>query len=388
MISPRAGWPLLLAIFLDLAGFGMVIPDIQTRLEGFGAMGWLIGAVLAAYFLVQLIVSPLWGRLSDRVGRKPVPLTCGVLSALSMLVYGAAHGITVVLFSRILAGVAAANVVVAQAYFADMTDAAARPAAMGRVGAATTAGLILGPALGGWLAALGGNSLLGCVAAGASFLGTLWIALAVPHTRPTDRREPGKPVGRHGLALLRQAPSLRFLFLLGAVAFFALACLEGTFGRLIKQKLGYGPAQFGLLFGYEALLAVLVQTLLLPRITDRTGARRLLCLAFLLQGLGLAATPFMPSLAGLFLTSTVYAAGAGCLMPTLNLLCSVAAPATREGEVFGLLQSVHSVGFLLGPILGGALFDWRWESPYLLAGAVLVGAGGLSVSRRAVAQGL
>lgn len=387
MTFPHAGWPLLLAVFLDLVGFGMVIPDIQTRLEGFGATGWLIGAVLAAYFLVQVVVSPLWGRLSDRVGRKPVLLACGFLSALSMLLYAFAHGITVVLLSRGLAGVAAANVVVAQAYFADVTDEAARPAVMGRVGAATTAGLILGPALGGWLAALGGNYLLGVVAAGASGLGTVWIGLAVPHTAPVGRREPGKPAVRHGLALLRQAPSLRFLFLLGAVASFALACLEGTFGRLIKQKLGYGPEQFGLLFGYEALLAVLVQTLLLPKISDRLGARRLLCLAFFLQGLGLAATPFMPNMAGLFLTSTVYATGAGCMMPTLNLLCSVAAPATREGEVFGLLQSVRSVGFLLGPILGGALFDWRWESPYLLAGVVLFGAGSLSLSRKAVSQG-
>lgn len=381
MSFPHAGWFLLMAILLDLAGFGMVIPDIQTRLESFGAPGWLIGVVLASYFLTQFLVSPLWGRLSDRVGRKPVLVSCGLLSALSLLVYAFAKGVGLLLFSRVLAGVAAANVVVAQAYFADVTDDEARSTAMGRVGGATTAGLILGPALGGWLASAGGNHLLGLVAAGTSFVGALGIVLAVPRATSMAASETGRASGASELSLLREVPALRFLFLLGAVAFFALACLEGTFGRLIKHKFGYGPSEFGLLFGYEALIGVIVQVLLLPKISERLDSRWLLCLAFLLQGLGLAVTPFMPSLSGLFLASTVYAVGGGCVMPTLNSLCSMAAPARREGEMFGLLQSVRSLGFLLGPILGGVLFDWHREAPYLLAGAVLAGAAILSVHR-------
>lgn len=381
MSFPRAGWFLLLAILLDLAGFGMVIPDIQTRLESFGASGWLIGAVLASYFLAQSLMSPLWGRLSDRAGRKPILVSCGLLSALSMLVYAFANSVGLILFSRVLAGVAAANVVIAQAYLADVTDEETRPVAMGRAGAATTTGLILGPALGGWLASVGGNFLLGLVAAGVSFTGALGIALAVPRTAPMTKLETGEPLRPPKVSLVRAAPSLRFLFFLSAISLSALACLEGTFGRLIKHKFGYGPEQFGILFGYEALLGVIVQALLLPKFTAVLGPPRLLCWAFLIQGLGLAATPFMPNLSGLFLASAFYAVGAGCAMPTLNGLCSLAAPARREGEMFGLLQSVRSLGFLLGPILGGALFDWRREAPYLLAGAVLLGAGALSGSR-------
>ncbi|MCX6379700.1 MAG: MFS transporter [Armatimonadetes bacterium] len=183
-ISRLTELPLLFAIFLDMVGFGMVLPDIQTRLDSFGAKGWLIGGVLASYFLIQMAVSPLWGRLSDHVGRKPVLVLCGWLSAGSMAVYAFAHGINGILLSRVLAGFAAANVVVAQAYIADVTPEENRTEAMGRIGVATTAGLIFGPVIGGWLATLGGNTLLGFVAASASGLGALWIGLVVPSVDP------------------------------------------------------------------------------------------------------------------------------------------------------------------------------------------------------------
>ncbi len=379
----KAEYPLLFAIFLDMMGFGMVLPDVQLRLEAFRAPGWLIGAVLAAYFLTQLLVSPLWGRASDRIGRKPVLLLCGGLSAGSMLLYGFAHGVAGILSSRVLAGVAAANVVVAQAYLADTTDEATRTAAMGRVGVATTAGLILGPVLGGWLASAGGNLLLGSVAAGASLLGVIWIGFAVPGCKPAPA--PGKP--RHvyliDISLLQGDPALRRLFGLAAAAFFALACLEGTFGRLIRYRFGYGVFEFGLIFSYEALLGVWVQAVLLKRIPDRWAGYPLLRAGYVMQGVGLALTPFAPNLAGLFVTSALYAVGMGLATPTLNGLCSAATPQERQGEMFGLLQAARSAGFLLGPIAGGALFDWKPASPYLLAGAVAIAVGLLATLRGA-----
>src|SRR5688572_16075672 len=155
--SLRAELPLLLAVFLDLVGFGMAFPDIQLRAEKFGAPGVLIGLLLSSYFIVQILASPRWGRLSDHVGRKPVLLTCTALSVLSMLAYAFASSLWLILLSRIFAGLAAANVVVAQAYIADTSTEADRAAKMGRIGAAITAGLIAGPALGGYLAHVGGN---------------------------------------------------------------------------------------------------------------------------------------------------------------------------------------------------------------------------------------
>jgi MFS family permease len=372
--------PILGLVFLDLVGFGMILPDIQTRLESYGARGWLIGSLLASYFLIQMLASPLWGRVSDRLGRKPVLLLCGLFSALSMLIYALADSVVWVLLSRVLAGMGAANVVAAQAFLADRTPESQRAAALGRMSAATTSGLIFGPALGGWLSALGGNALLGVMAAGASGLGTLWVAVSVPGGPPPQARAPRGPNSPVDFALLKELPALRSLFLLAALALLALACLEGTFGRLIRHQLGYGPLEFGLLFGFEALLSVAAQALLLAPLSARLRPVLLLRLAYCLQGAGLALMPFAPNLAGLFAACALYAVGIGLANPALNTLCSALTPADRQGEMFGLLQSVRAFGFLLGPVLGGILFDWRVEAPYLLAGAVMFCAGWLAAT--------
>ncbi len=371
-------YPLLFAVFLDLVGFGMVIPDVQTRLEAFGAKGGLIGLVLASYFLTQIIVSPQWGRYSDKVGRKPVLVLCGFLSALSLLAYAFANTTPLILLSRLLAGFAAANTVVAQAYLADTTSTEAeRTAAMGRVGAAITAGLMLGPVLGGWLASVGGNRLLGLAAASASGFSALWIVFALPKAAPIEPSKLSKSFRRSGLTLLRDAPRLRPLLALAVVSYFALACLEGTFGRLIHRRLGLGPAQFGWIFAYESFLGVVVQTVALAWITNRLklSVRSLLRGGYALQSVGLAMTPFAPNLLALFGCSTFYGLGAGVANPTLNAQCSQATPEERQGEMFGLLQGARSTGFLIGPILGGLLFDWHAQSPYIMAGLVLLIVG-------------
>ena len=315
------------------------------------AHGWQIGGVFAVYFLVQMALSPLWGQWSDRIGRKPIIIVCGMLSAGSMLAYALAHGVWGVLGSRILAGLGGANVVVAQAYLADTTDEEGRAAAMGRMGAATTGGLILGPALGGWLAARGGSGLVGSVAASASAVGVVWVWLGVPRGVVPQAKE--KP--RHkffDFSLLQDAPALRRLFVVASLGFFVLACLEGTFGRLIHHNLGFGPKEFGLIFGYEALVGVVVQGALLDRISHRISPPLLLRLGYLLQGVELGITPFMPGLAALFGASTLFAVGTGLANPTLNTLCSEATPQPRQGEMFGLLQSAPFLRLLVWPHRG------------------------------------
>ncbi len=276
----------------------------------------------------------------------------------------------------ILAGLAAANTVAAQAYLADRTEnKEERVAAMGRVGATLTAGLLFGPALGGWLSGIGGNLLLGLVAASASGIGALWIAVTlapVPPKIATDTVSPTPTSPEVGLSLLRDVPRLRSLLVLASVAFLALACLEGTFGRLIRHRLGLGPLEFGLIFGYESLVSVLIQSAGIAWVASRLSPGRILGIGFLLQGVGLALTPFAPNLAALFAVSTPYAIGTALATPTLNSLCSGVTPPERQGEMFGLLQGARSAGFLVGPTVGGLLFDWRPEAPYLAAGVILV----------------
>jgi MFS family permease len=366
---------LLLAIFLDLVGFGMAFPDVQLRAEAFGAPGWLIGIVLSSYFLTQFLVSPHWGRLSDRIGRKPVLAFCTTLSALSMVVYAYAQTIELILASRVVAGLAAANVVVAQAYLAETTSGSQRQKAMGQMSAAILLGLIAGPALGGLLADLGGNWLMGWSAAGASALSLAWILVAVPGRRPLEEREPGKaPVFAYGI--LKDVPGLRSVFWIAAAGWFALACLEGTFGRLIKHNLGYGQLEFGILFSYESGVGALMG-LVVAWVSARLLHGGTLRLGYVLMGLGLGIMPLARSFFELLVAGTLFAIGTGLTNPTLNTVGSLLTPENRQGELFGVLQATRSVGFLVGPTLGGALFDWRPWAPYVLATAVAFGAAAL-----------
>lgn len=372
--------PVLLAIFLDLIGFGMAFPDIQLRAQALGASGLVIGLLLASLFAVQFIVSPKWGALSDRVGRKPIVVACTVLSALSMLVYATTNSLWGILFSRILGGLAAANVVVAQAYLADNTDESERATVMGRISAAISIGLIVGPFLGGQLVEIGGSRLMGLTAAAASGFGALTLLVGMKHDRPKETREPGKaPI--IDLRLLRDLPDLRPMFILAAVAWFALACLEGTFGRLLAVRYSFPLTELGMtftkpqgasgaIFGMESLISFAIQGLLFGWLSRRVGDRTLLRLGYVCQGVGLLLTPFAPFLGLLFAFSAIYSVGGALTGPTVNTICSNLTPEKRQGELFGLLQAARSLGFLVGPMLGGVLFDWSPAAPYVLAGGV------------------
>ena len=388
---------MLAAVFLDLVGFGMVFPDIQTRAErflpGVASPGVWIGLLLAASFAVQLLASPRWGRLSDSVGRRPVLVGCQLLSAFALLVYGSAESYGLLLVSRVLSGLGAANVAVAQAYVADLAggaggDAAERTGGMGRVSAAISAGLVMGPAAGGFLAHAGGNRLIGIVGASLSGIGGLAAYLTMRRTGP---RPPESSSERWGarrraaldLSLLGRYPAIRPLVLVSVVASFALATLEGTFGRLIKRMLGFGEIEFGIVFSYESLLGVLMGAVLLGFVAMRLPQTRLLRVAFVLQGVGLALNPlagplapWVPGMATLLFASTLYALGAGAANPTIAAAVSAEVPERHQGELFGVLQIARNFGFVVGPILGGRLFDLAPAAPYLFAGLVSLAAAG------------
>ncbi|HSI71578.1 MAG TPA: MFS transporter [Fimbriimonas sp.] len=380
MLRWRIEAPLLVALLLDLLGFGMIIADFQLRAEKLMPAGWptgaVIGGLLASTFVTQVIVSPRWGVASDRLGRKLVIVACTALSAAAMFVFAGAQGVLWLLVSRILAGLGGANVAIGQAIISDHLEDEHRAAALGRIGAAISAGLILGPVLGGVLAVVGANHLVGLVAGALSTVAALLLAIFLPSTKPTGHTEIGKtPI--IDLRLIRDYPRLRALVLIAAVSWFSLAMLEGTFARLLKDLFNYDQRHFGALFGYESLIAVVVQGVFLGWISKRVKETPLLRTAYILQGLGLGLTPaavfvqplVMP-LAALFVASTFFALGSALANPTVNSACSHLAPKERQGELFGVLQSARSVGFLAGPLLGGILFDFKSWLPYVIAAGV------------------
>lgn len=362
-------WPLFFAIFLDLVGFGMAFIDLQFRAEVYGASSEGIGLILASYSAVQLVVSPIWGRISDRVGRKPILLICTFLSAMSMLVYAFFPTIIGIIVSRVLAGFAAANVVVGQAYLVDVTNEEQRKGAMGRVNAAILLGLILGPTVGGEIVTRWGSQMLGLVAAAASLLSSLWIWVGIPHLEPREIVEPGKKNLIFNFSILRQVPGLLNLFAVTFAGWFVLACLEGTFGRLIQHNLGYGQREFGWVFSYESLLGAGISASL-GWFAARASQLNLLRVGYMFQGIGVAMFPLAPNLWVIFIASSIYAFGLGICTPTANAVLSSATPEERQGELFGVIQAARSFGFLFGPFLGGYLFGIRPSSPYFLAAGV------------------
>jgi len=361
---------ILLAIFLDLFGFGMLIPDIQFRAERLGMTGWEIGAALTTTFVIQFVVSPLWGRASDRLGRKPILLACAALSASGLFTYGIATLPIVIVISRVLSGFGGANVSIAQAYMADRSTSAGRTGAMGRIGAAVSAGLIAGPASLSLPALRHIN--VGLTAGMLSAAGVVAL-LFLPAGAPVTTGEPErKPI--FDFSLLRTLPALRSLVIVAAVAWFSLAMLEGTFGRLIERTLGFHRLEFGRVFALEAVVGVVAQGLILAWLAKRTRPDPRLRISYLLQGAGLALTPYVLNLPSLFGVSALYALGSAVANGTVNGLCSLATPEDRQGELFGLLQGARSVGFAIGPILGGIVFDLRPQAPYLLAGGTCLAA--------------
>lgn len=365
-MARASSFALLLLVFLDLVGFGMVIADVQIRAERFGAKGWLIGAVLASMFVVQILVSPLWGQLADRIGRKPVVLVCTAISAVSMVVYGMAGDIWWILASRILAGLAAANVAVSQAWISQATPEADRTAAMGRMGAAVSAGLIVGPAIGGALAKFGGNAAVGYVAAACSVLGVLAVAVSAQDVLgKRSKDDPKLPLS----ALLREK-ALVALMIVSSIAWLALACLEGTFARLLEHRWQQDQLAFGAVFGFESAVSFAVQAWILGSLAKRMSDRRLVVVGLILQGVGLATMPYFPIFGLVFIASALYSFGSALFGPSINAWCGKLTPDQLKGTMFGGLQAARSFGFIVGPIAGGALFDWNNGAPYLLAGVV------------------
>jgi len=368
--------PVLVAIALDLAAFGMAFTDIALRARSYGAASWFVGLILSSYFLFQIVMSPRWGAVGDRFGKKPVAVACTALSAASMVVYALMPNLTGIIVSRVLAGFAAANVAVVQASVAGATSGENRSKAMGWMSAAINAGLIVGFAGGGFIASHGPFAM-GLTGATLSAIGTVLLAVWMPSTPPAATDESATRHG--GLSLLRDHPLLARLFVLTSVSWFSLACLEGTFAQLLQDLFRQDQRAFGLILMLEMMLGFLLQSLLFSRITKQWGTKRALVAGYVLQGVGLGLTPFMPMLALLIAASSLYAIGKGLADPCMNLLTSEQTPPERQGEMFGLLQSARNIGFLGGPSLGGFLYGITPAIPYGVAGVISLAAAAMAL---------
>lgn len=358
-------------VFIDLLGFGIIIPLLPFYAETFGATALTVGMLSTSFSLMQFLFAPIWGRLSDRIGRRPIILVGLFGSFLSYLVFGLASSLTLLFVARIFAGIAGANIPTAQAVIADVTTPKNRAKGMGLVGAAFGMGFVFGPALGGVLSRFGPSTPMWCASAlcFANFAAA-WLLLPESRT-PAPHAE---SLGR--LAAFRRAaghPQLLLLLGLYFVVTVSFSGFEATFALFSERRFGFTAASIGWVFTFIGVVLAVVQGILVGKVVKRVGEARLISAATLLIAISLGLVPFSGTVPLLMMTLGALALGMGCNGPSLSSMVSKLSDPNDQGGILGLASSLASLGRVVGPAWGGFLFDrFGMTMPYLSAAAIML----------------
>lgn len=378
-VSPRtsgAGSRLVLffTVFIHLLGFGIIIPLLPYYAEHFGASGVTVGLLTTSFSLAQFVFAPIWGRLSDRIGRRPVLLGSLILTGVSYLVFAVATSLPVLFVSRIFAGIAGATLSTAQAYIADTTTPENRTKGMGMIGAAFGMGFIFGPAMGGVLSKWG-FSVPAFAAAGLAAAAFLFALVRLPESLPPEEREAAAR-RRENAATLREALGRPVVGLVLALFFVTTLCfsgMEAILALFCERFFRWGPHQIGYLFAYVGIIAAIMQAGIVGALAKRFGERALVRAGLLLMGAAFVTAGLVPPLALFFVVMGMIAIGSGLTTPSLSSLVSLATPADEQGGVLGVYQSLGSLGRAAGPFLGGLAFDVISPgAPLWIAGSIMV----------------
>ena len=407
LAHPRRALATVVAVvFLDLLGFGIIVPILPFYVRSFGVSDVYIGLLAASYSAMQFVFAPYLGALSDRRGRRPVLLLSVAGSALAWTVFGLAGSVAVLFVSRMLAGAMGGNLAAAQAYVADITPPERRSAAFGLIGAAFGLGFIFGPAMGGAFASdpvvaaardllpaavpVTRFSLPSFAAAGLSLLNLLFAVAFLEESgvqRTSARRQSWVSTFRTALA----DDSLRGL----VVSFFLLSVafsgVQVMFIPFAADVYGYDASATALLLTYVGVLGVIFQGVLVGRLSRRYPDSSLAVAGAVLLTLALAVLPFSPDVGRAlvppvggpaFLTSELVALvavlpglslGNALLSVSLTTLVSKAAGADVQGSAFGITQGAGSLGRTVGPPVMAALYVAAFWTPFAVGAALLVG---------------
>lgn len=367
---------LILIVFIDLLGFGIIIPILPFYAEHFGASPAIVTLLMASYSLMQFIAAPIIGSMSDRYGRRRVILVSLAGTCVAYVAMAYASTLIMLFAARALAGLFAGNIAAAQAYIADITTPENRARGMGLFGAAFGLGFIFGPVFGGYLTEpVAGNinfHVAPLCAAGLSVLAAVLTILILKESRNPGSGEEK----RHGwfspiIAAVHRTDmkQLVFLFLL---VMFVFAGLEATIAMWAERQFSWGPREVGRLFAYVGLVAVVVQGGLIGPVTRRWGEERVVVLGLCGLVIGFATMPIAQNLWILLGATALLAGGFGLCNPALNSLISRRASSESQGAALGVAQSGASLARILGPAFAGVVFATLGRhAPYVI-GAVLL----------------
>jgi DHA1 family tetracycline resistance protein-like MFS transporter len=366
---------IFLVVFIDLVGFGIVIPILPYYAKTYGASGWSLGWLMTSYSLMQFIFAPLWGKISDHVGRRPVLLISILGTSLSMTILGLSNSLEWLFIGRIFAGVCGANISTAYAYVTDVTSDEDRAKGMGLVGAGFGLGFIFGRAFGGLLSRYG-YALPRCAGAALAAINLAFAFFKLEEPRLSAEARSSNRYKRFDLSAIRGAledSRTRFAVGIFLLLTFAVTQMEVTFALFMSNRYGLGAEAAGVLLAIMGVVMVVVQGGLIGRLVRRFGELKLVIAGTAIAAVALVCFASTGSLTVVVLSLVLLAFGHGMLHPSLSSLASMGANARRRGMTMGVFQSAGSLARVLGPPCAGWLFDrMSWRSPFY-AGAVILG---------------
>ena len=371
---------IFLTIFVNLVGFGIIIPLLPFYAETFGASPLVVGLLFAVFSLCQLVAAPILGDLSDRYGRRPILILSLIGTVVSFVMLALAQSLTMLFIARIVDGLSGGNISTARAYVADVTEPKDRSRAFGLIGAAFGLGFILGPGISALLAPISYTAPI-WAAAGITLVATAMAFFWLPET--VHRTHAGTGMPFRNVLVMMGRPVLRRVLLMDFAYWFAFAIFQTTFALFAAARFGFDAARTAFFFAAFAVLGAVVQGVFIRTVVQRLGDKRTFMLGLVFAATGLVAATLTHTVAFFAISLVPLALGIGFGHPTMSSMISRAARAEEQGRVQGAASAVESLGRTIGPVWGSASLQRYGEaSPYIAAAGFLIMTLFLSVGHR------
>jgi multidrug resistance protein len=372
-------WILMSVAFVDMLGFAMIFPLLPFYALRLGGQAWMVGPLVAAFSVAQLASAPLWGRVSDRYGRRPVMLIGLTGAGIAYLIFGFANSIWLLFASRLVQGFGGGTTGVVQAYVSDATNPSQRARGLGWLSAATNAGVMIGPAIGS-LAAQLGPAAPGIVAASLCAANVLFAWLFLPESKPSHARGATSSIRHAVLRVIRHPgaaqPRLIWIYAVGMGAFASLSAVVALY---LKARFGITEQTIGYFFLYMGALSVVLRAVIIGWLVDRYGEARVMRAGTILLALGMVLWPLPRSIPVLGLVIALIPAGTALLFPSVTALVSHETDPSEVGQTMGVQQAFGGVARVVGPMWATLVFQVAGPGvPFFIAAAIVAFTGVLA----------
>jgi MFS transporter, DHA1 family, tetracycline resistance protein len=376
MENKKAFTIIFLTVFIDLLGFGLVIPILPTYAKELGATNIQVGFLAGIFSAMNFFFTPFLGSYSDRVGRRPIILLSIAANVIGYLIFGIAGSLTLFVLSRLVNGIGSSNIAAAQAYISDITKPEDRTKYLGMIGAAFGLGFVFGPAAGGFIKAHYGFQWVGFTAAilcGINFLSAYFFLPESIKEKNADSPIRFVPFKDYFNAL--QKPLLREILTLWIIYIMAFTMMQTVSALLWKEHYGLDEKHIGFVFAIIGIASAVAQGGLVGILSKRLGTNKILLLGCILMFIGLGIIPLVPKdyfWSGTILWICFTAIGGGCLTPSLQSLVSLISPPNEQGRMLGLSQSLGALSRVVGPAISGFAYDIHFSTPYFIGSGLMV----------------